>query len=353
MSTIQHIRVQSHQLATPEFSDPKELVAWMGAIQAQDYAMSKWAVGVRLKAAPVGAIEAALSRGDVLRTHVMRPTWHLVAAEDIRWMLQLSKDHLKSAYKSGDRSLGITEPLYAKGNRIVAKALEGNRHLTRQELAGEFTKAGVAVNNYRMAHFMMRAEAEGIACSGADRKGKRTYALLDERAPAAKALHREEALAALAAKYFRSHAPASLQDFAWWSGMAVKDAKQAVDLIRTELLTERFKDDVLLVHQSCRATAAGAATLHLLPAFDEYLIGYKDRTGVLAAEHQPKAFSKNVIFQPIIVQNGRVVGIWKKTAEKSRIAIRLSLFETANVSERRIKIASDSCKAFFEHGLPA
>jgi hypothetical protein len=333
----------SHQLRHPEWNEPEKLVAWMGAIQAQDYGMSKWAVGVRLKSATVGDVEAALNRGDILRTHVMRPTWHLVAAENIRWMLQLSKERLKSSGKSRDRDLEITEELYSKCNRHIIKILEGNRHLTRQEIGGELTKAGIAVNTSRMIHFMMRAETEGIVCSGIDKGKKQTYALLDERVPPVKALHREEALAALATNYFRSHSPAGLQDFVWWSGLSVKEAKQAVGLIQPEL----FCDGHLWIHSSsCNRVYSEDNRLHFLPAFDEYVIAYKDRTNILAVEHQPKAFSKNGIFQPVIIHNGQIVGVWKKAANKNRIEFQPSFFEEMSLSDDRIKIATDRYEAF-------
>ncbi|MDR1407480.1 MAG: winged helix DNA-binding domain-containing protein [Tannerella sp.] len=342
----EQIRVLSHQLGHSEFKDPEKLVAWMGAIQAQDYGMSKWAIGVRLKSATVGDIEAALDRGCILRTHVMRPTWHLVAAEDIRWMLQLSKEHIKSTSASRDRDLEITEELYFKCNRIITGILEGNNHLTRQEIAFELTKAGIIADTSRMIHFLMRAEIEGIVCSGIDRGNKQTYALLDERVPPAKTIHREEALALLATKYFRSHSPASLQDFVWWSGLSVGNAKQAIHLIRPELLTDHSCDSHLFIHQSCNKEFHSGGLIHFLPAFDEYIIGYKDRTSILAAEHQPEAFSKNGIFHPVIMQNGKIVGVWKKTANKDRINIQSSFFESINSSEDRIILAMNKYKAF-------
>jgi hypothetical protein len=354
MMEIGEIRVWSHQLRNPVLNAPEKLVAWMGAIQAQDCGMSKWAVGVRLKSATAGDVDAALNRGDILRTHVMRPTWHLVAAEDIRWMLPLSKERIKSAYASGDRNLEITEEVYSKSNRLIAKMLEGNRHLTRQEIGEELSKAGiVTAHAYRMSHFMMRAEIEGIVCSGIDRGNKQTYALLDERVPPAKTLHREEALAALATKYFRSHSPATLQDFGWWSGLSVKDAKQAIHLIRQELLTDRLDDSRFFVHQSCchRALEPAGDVLHFLPAFDEYLIAYKDRTNILAAAHQSKAFNKNGIFHPVIVHNGKIVGVWKKTANSNRVEIKPAFFEATGLSDDRIKVAADRCEAFFSSAI--
>ncbi|MDR1170200.1 MAG: winged helix DNA-binding domain-containing protein [Prevotellaceae bacterium] len=347
VNSVESIRIRSHQLGNPEFNEPEKLVAWMGAIQAQDYSMSKWALGVRLQSATVVDVEAALSAGKILRTHVMRPTWHLVAAEDIRWMLQLSGERIKSSAASRDRNLEITGELYSKCNRLIEKILEGNNHLTRQELALELTKAGIAADTSRMTHFMMRAEVEGIVCSGIDRGNRQTYALIDERVPPAKTLHREEALATLATKYFRSHSPAGLQDFAWWSGLSVGNARQAVHLIQPELFTVMFHESLLFVHQSYRGELESPDTFHFLPAFDEYIIAYKDRTGVLDTEYQMKAFSKNGIFHPVIASNGRIAGTWQKTASKNRITVKPAFFDAANTDENRMKIAENRYRAFF------
>jgi hypothetical protein len=343
---VENIRIQSHQLENTGFNEPEKLVAWMGAIQAQDYGMSKWAIGVRLKSATVRDVETALNQGKILRTHVMRPTWHLVAAEDIRWMLQLSGERIKSSSASRDRSLEINEKLYSECNRLIGKTLENNNHLTRRELALELSKAGVAVNTSRMVHFMMRAEIEGIVCSGVDRGNRQTYALIDERVPPVKPLYRDEALATLATKYFRSHSPASLQDFVWWSGLSVSDAKQAVQLIQAELFTLRFRESSLFVHQSYSKKTASPDVFHFLPAFDEYVIAYRDRTSILEAEYQQKAFSKNGIFHPVIVSNGKITGTWQKTENKNRIAVKTDFFETGEPNDERMKIAEDRYRMF-------
>jgi hypothetical protein len=346
VNSVEDIRIQSHQLRNPGFNDPEKLVAWMGAIQAQDYSMSKWALGVRLRSATIGDVEAALNKGKILRTHVLRPTWHLVAAEDIRWMLQLSGERIKSSSASRDRILEITEELYSECNRLIGRILEGNNHLTRQELAAELAKAGIAVNTSRMIHFMMRAEIEGIVCSGIDKGNRQTYALIDERIPLAKTLHREEALTTLATKYFRSHSPASVQDFAWWSGLSAGDARQAIHLIRSELFTVRFRENPLFVHQSCCNDLKPLDTFYFLPAFDEYIIAYRDRTSVLGAEHHAKAFSKNGIFHPLIVSNGRIIGTWQKAAGKKRIAVKPVFFEAIDPDEDRIKTAENRYSTF-------
>lgn len=346
MKDVQQIRTASQQLISPLFDDPKQLVGWMGAIQAQDYNMSKWAVGIRLQSATIQKIEDALRRGEILRTHVMRPTWHLVAAADIRWMLKLSAPRLKSAMSAGNRQLEITESLYAKTNNLLEKILSGNNHLTRQEIGVEFCKADIAIDTSRMVYFMMRAEFEGIVCSGIDKDNKQTYALIDERIAQTENLYKDEALSRLATNYFRSHSPASLQDFVWWSGLSVTDAKQAINSIDSDLINDRFLSHNLFIHRSCNHELVVDDALHLLPAFDEYIISYKDRTTVLDLDHHPKAFNKNGTFYPIIMYRGKVVGNWKRVAKKGKMDIETSFFEPIVINPDMLQAATDRYKMF-------
>ena len=214
---ITHIRVASQQLEQPRFESPKELVSWMGAIQAQEYEMAKWAIGIRLRSSSLETVNEALYKGDILRTHVMRPTWHFVAAEDIRWMLMLSSERIKAAVMSYAKGhFGkIEKTLFTRYLDQIGKILEGYKSLTKQEIAEHFCCSGILVeaDNHRMTRFMVRAEQEGIVCSGEDKGGKYTYALLEERVPPVPEITKDEALARLARSYFRSHAPAVLQDF--------------------------------------------------------------------------------------------------------------------------------------------
>ncbi len=329
---IPNIRLQNQQLLNPLFCQPKELVSWLGAMQAQNYSMVKWAMGTRLKSATIQTVEEALRKGEILRTHVMRPTWHLVAAEDIRWMLKLSARRIKSANDSFAKGydLEITDELYAKSYNLLEKILCGNKSLTKQEIAEHFCCSGILVeaDNHRMTRFMVRAEQEGIVCSGEDKGGKYTYALLEERVPPVPEITKDEALARLARSYFRSHAPAVLQDFIWWSGLPVSEAKQAIYLIESELTAEQWNGQTWYVHEACRTRGKVSGRLHLLPSYDEYLLGYKDRTDVLPKEHYPKAFTNNGLFYPVILHEGQVIGNWSKSAKKGSASIECSWFRS-------------------------
>ena len=337
---IPNIRLLNQQLLNPLFREPKELVSWMGAMQAQNYSMVKWAVGMRLKSATIQAVEKALHEGEILRTHVMRPTWHLVAAEDIRWMLKLSAQRIISANDSFAKGydLDIPNELYTKAHDLLEKILCGKKSLTKQEIAEHFTRSGIVADNHRMTRFMARAEQEGIICSGEDRGSKCTYALLEERVPPMPELTKDESLARLARSYFRSHSPAVLQDFIWWSGLPVSDAKQAVYLIASELTTEQWKEQTWYIHDTCRTRGKLSGHIHLLPSYDEYLLGYKDRTDVLPLEHYSKAFTNNGLFFPIVLHNGQVIGNWDKSEKKKSVDLKYSWFrQVADMDEETLE----------------
>lgn len=345
---IAKIRTQSQQLINPQFNNPKDLVTWMGAVQAQDYAMSKWAVGIRLNSSTLGDVDKALFEGEVLRTHIMRPTWHMVAAEDIRWMLKLCEKRQKSAIESWGKNFGLTKTLYTKGRRLLEKMLEGENYLTKQEVEEGLNEKGLQVDKPQTSCILSLAEVEGIICSGIDKGRKHTYALLDERAPTAKNLHKEEALAELALRYFRSHSPASIQDFIWWSGLSATEAKQAVELIRQDLFFEKIEEQDYILHKSWVQAAEPDSILHFLPSYDEYLISYKNRTAVLDLKHHPKAFNNYGIFQPVIMFNGEIVGNWKKMVKKGLVTIETSFFKhKGKVTKKQIKEAEKRYKLFF------
>lgn len=335
---IPNIRLQNQQLLNPLFCQPKELVSWLGAMQAQNYPMVKWAVGMRLKSATIRTVEKALRDGEILRTHVMRPTWHLVAAEDIRWMLKLSARRVIAANESYAKGhdLEISEELYTKSHNLLEKILCGKKSLTRQEIAEHFNRSGILVDNHRMTRFMVRAEQVGIVCSGEDKGGKCTYALLEERVPAMPELTKDEALARLARSYFRSHAPTVLQDFIWWSGLPVSEAKQAIYLIESELTVEQWNGQTWYIHSSSRTRGEVSGCLHLLPSYDEYLLGYKDRTDVLPLEHYSKAFTNNGLFYPIVLHEGHVIGNWSKSIKKGNVIIEHSNFRKSDCVDESI-----------------
>jgi hypothetical protein len=327
LTDIAAIRLFSQQIGKTKFKTAKEIVHWMGAMQAQDYAMVKWAVGLRLPNSTDQAMESAIHNGEILRTHLLRPTWHLVSAEDIRWMLELTAPQIKAALKSRHRELGLSETSITKSKAVIEQALKGGKHLTRSELVAELEKNGIMTSENRASHLLLRAELDGIVCSGAKKGKNQTYALLEERVPKTKSLSREKALAKLAGRYFASHGPATLQDFVWWSGLSVSDAKQALEMAKSDLISEKIGSYIYWFTNFTSIPKRDMEDVHLLPAFDEFIISYRDRSAALPFENHHKAVSDNGIFRPVIIVNGQVMGIWKRMIKKEKVVLETEFFK--------------------------
>ncbi|GAB4024315.1 winged helix DNA-binding domain-containing protein [Spirosoma gilvum] len=328
LSTIAHHRLHNQQIAQPTFTTINEVVNWMGAMQAQDANLIKWAIGVRLPGTTEKEVSAALDSGKLIRTHLLRPTWHVVAAEDIHWLLDLTAPHVKASIRSRLKDLEITSEVLTTCYTILEKVLLDNSYLTRSELMLELQRANIATDNNRSAHLMMQAELDGIVCNGVAKGKQLTYALLQERVPKPQPLQREEGLAKLAHTYFTSHGPATLADFVWWSGLPITDARRALMSIQSSFASETIGSQTYWFDPSRHVSASRHESLYLLPSFDEYTVSYKDRSAVLTADAHKQAISANGIFSPIIVYNGSVIGLWKRTIKKDKVVLEPSFFET-------------------------
>lgn len=333
-------RLHNQKLSSPGCKQAVDVVRWMGAVQAQDFPAAKWALALRMRAATDAAIEQAFNEGQILRTHLMRPTWHFVAPDDIRWLLELTAPRVNAKAGPYFRKYQLDAAVFKRTNKILTKALQGGKHLTRAELRAELNKSGVAADDLiRLTHIMLRAELAGIVCSG-PRVGKQfTYALLEERVPATKALTRDEALAKLTERYFTSHGPATLHDFIWWSGLSTTDARRGVESIDHHLQEELLNDKAYLLPRSKRAVQSALYPAHLLPAFDEYSVAYRHREAV-------------VELGPAVIVDGKAVGKWKANTDKQSITITVTPLRALKKSETlAIAKAADRYGAFL--GLPA
>ncbi|MGB8489771.1 MAG: winged helix DNA-binding domain-containing protein [Bacteroidales bacterium] len=340
-SDISNIRLINQQIAAPEFKKVRDIANWMVAVQAQDFSMSKWALGIRLRNPTDKMIETAIDRGEILRTHLLRPTLHLVSAENIRWLLILTAPRIKARLKSRYKELELTESLFKKCNKIIRDSLKGGNHLTREEVVAILAKTKVHVEDQRGYHLLVRAELDGIICSGIIKGDKQTYALLDERVPGTKGLTKEEALKKIGL-YFSSRGPATLQDFIWWSGLSATDAKNALEIVKPGLVSEKTGSEIYWFSNRHPYPENKDNSLHLLPAFDEFLLSYKDRLASIPSIYHRKTVSDNGIFRPIIVINGQVRGLWKRSVKKDKVIIEAELFEPVTRSikdqlEKQIK----------------
>jgi len=324
-------RLRNQKLSSPDFAEPAEVVRWFGAVQAQDFNGAKWALALRMREAKNAVIQRAYDEGRIVRTHVMRPTWHFVAREDIRWLLQLTAPRVNMKSGSAYRMFELDAATFKRSNKVIANALKGGKHLTRSELKTFLNRAGIAADNpIRLAHIVLRAELDRVVCSGPMAGKQFTYMLFDERVPASKTFGREEALAELARRYFKSHGPATVQDFVWWSGLTVTDANIAIELIDRDLRKEMVAEKLYVGPRSRRTARPSKYSTHLLPAFDEYNVAYKARDLVIDGGAPLSTWDA---LGPMIIVDGKAVGTWKRAGNK------VITLNTSNALKKSQKLA--------------
>lgn len=326
-SELLKIRLYNQLLIEHSFKEPSEIVSWMGAMQAQAFEMAKWAIGVRLKNSTVGSVEKALNSAQIIRTHILRPTWHFVSAEDIHWMFELSNPRVKPIYISYCKMSGIDESIISKTNKMMEKLFENEKHLTKNEIGEALENRKIKIEPQLLNAIISRAEMEGIICNGKIKGNKQSFTLLHEWVPKKNSISKEEALERLARKFFTSHAPASLQDFAWWSGLTATECKRALELIKHDFVSETINERIVWLKNDTQIVETTELSNLLLPPFDEFVVSYKDRSEIIEKNHYGKVMTKNGLFDPTIMYNGEIIGSWKKTTKKNKFEIDLSFFE--------------------------
>lgn len=335
---------------------PEDVVAWLGAVQAQEYPAARWGVGQRMRAGATDAgVRRAVDAGRLLRTHVMRPTWHFVTPADIRWMLELTAPRVHRIMAHYHRRLELDARVRTRAAGIFERVLGDGPHLTRGDLGVHLARGGVVAKGIRLAMLTMHAELEGVICSGAYRGRELTYALLAERAPRAKRLAREEALGELTRRFFTSHAPATVRDFVWWSGLTTVDAKRglAMNRAREEVIEGRTYWSIgrrsRLSSAVLNPSFGVAGQVFLLPVYDEYLVAYRDRDAV------PHGVALNATgpggplpFQNPLVIDGQVAGTWKPVQHSGGVAVQVSARPLKRAERRGLAEAAARYGRFLE-----
>ena len=326
----------------------RDVVRALGAVQSQDYDGAKWAISQR-SGLNDEAIEREFTSGAILRTHVLRPTWHFVDPLDIRWMLRLSASRITRIMSSYDLELRLDEKLYKRSSTLFEKVLRDNNYLTRNELKAALERARFGkVDGQRMARLVMRAETEGIICSGPRRGKQQTYALLDERAPAVPVRDRDEDLLDLTLRYFAARSPATAHDFSWWSGLAMRDVKRGIDLAGTQL--ERLEIDEKTYWRSGGVPDDPGPSAHLLPNYDEFFIGYRDRSAIGRRLRSISSVTGgSTLINHVVAVDGQLVGGWKRLADGNGITLQVSILTRLSKSERsRLEEAVRQFETFVE-----
>ena len=347
-----HQRLANQRLSTAPFQHPAEVVDWLGAVQAQDFAGAKWALGLRIQRAADSDIEKAFNAGEILRTHILRPTWHFVSPVDIRWMLALTapRVHMRNAHMY--RKAGLDSALFKRSHAVLLKVLQGGVQLTRDELRGVFQKAGIGTEGeFRMNYLLMHAELEGLICSGPRRGRQFTYALLDERAPQGVVYPQDEALARLARLYFLSRGPATVQDFAKWSGLTIADAARGLEAVKDGLEQQDLEGKPHWYPPQTGPFQEIYPRAYLLSIYDEFISSYKGLNHAASPEHASRLVELGNNLAYIILIDGRIAGNWKRKYLKDTVLIALNLFRSLSQAEEQA-LTSAVYKYGEFYGLP-
>lgn len=348
---IVHHRLCNQQITRKRLEHPSQVVTQFGAMQAQDYASAKWAIGLRCRDATDTLIEQAIVNKTIVRTWLMRGTLQFVAASDLRWMLALLGPRLIANTTRRYRQLALDDTTFAHCDETLITTLQGGKSLSRTELLLALEKAGISTDGQRGYHILRRAALAGLICFGPMQDKQETFVLLDKWLPSGKSLNRDEVLAELAGLYFKSHGPATLRDFVWWSGLPVVDARAGLETAKHQLHQDTVEGQTYWLQKNSSVPTIPSPTVYLLPAYDEYFLGYKDRNAVLDAKYDKQVVSNNGVFRPMIVMDGQVVGIWKKALKKGMIVITLTPFKSLTAAENQaLQVAANQYGVFL--GLP-
>jgi hypothetical protein len=332
---IAHLRLTNQLIANSQFTDPLDVVRTLGAVQAQDYGQSLWAVGLRTKGAKVQDILEAVEAGTILRTWPMRGTIHWVPAEDAKWMVALNGEKTISSARSRHVEMSLDDKVFGRAEELLRGELEGGKCLSRPKIRDLLVANKFDVGEQRVGHILGALSLRGVLCIGPMDGKQQTFVLLDEWAPKPRNLSREEGLGELAKRYFLSHGPATLIDFATWASLAQRDAKIGLELAKPHLTSVNIEGaDYWLGRDTPSVDQAAISKTYLLAAFEEYLLGYKDRTAVVDPEHAVASYV-NGIFYPLIVSDGRVLGTWKRTVNAKNISVSFTPFEPLSAQVQR------------------
>jgi hypothetical protein len=340
------VRLRNQLLAANGLDAPADVVRWMGAMQSQERTIAKWSVAQRTRGCDEAAVDRALADGAIIRTHVLRPTWHYVAAEDLRWIVELSAPRVHRQSVPYYRKSGLDDRLAAQTRRVLEKALAGTA-MTRVEISEILTEKGVLAADLLVGYILIRAELDLVICSGPPRGKQHTYALVDERVPASARRDRDEALAELATRYFRSHGPATLKDFGWWSSFTLAEGRRAVEA--AGLTRSVVRDREYWSADTARAARSRAPAAHLIQGYDEYVVAYKDSRDVYGRARlpgSPKAAPGP--FLHAVLLRGQVVGSWRAVAGARSVDIQMRLLAKPSAPDTR---AIDAAVERYAHFL--
>jgi len=347
------LRLLNQQIIHSRRQSLGETVGALGAMQAQDYGAALWAIALRVPGTTEAGVEQAIAARAIVRSWPMRGTLHFMAAADVRWMLELLAPRIIEGTARRRVELELDAAIFARSRKVLKKALQGGGKISRPDFLELLEREGISTADGRNYHIPFFLSMERFLCFGPREGKQQTFVLFDEWLPEAPSLDRADALAEVARRYFTGHGPATLKDFMWWTGLKSSDARQALEAARPQLVSETVEGATYWLASSFPSVEGMGPEAHLLPGFDEYLLGYTDRAAVLDAKHAPKIIpGNNGVFMPMLVVDGRVAGTWKRTVKKKCVAVSVEPFTRLKKSTRQeIEKAAHFYGQFL--GLPA
>ncbi len=344
------LRLSNLQIPGTDLCAPREIVEWMGAVQAQDYAGAKWAIASRLKGTTDADIEQSITNKEIVRTWAMRGTLHFLSANDIHWLLAFLAPRLEGIMGTHFRKLELDKKTLIKSKKIIEETLRDGKQLTRKEIAAALQMKKIGTNDMRMTFMLLHASYERLICFGPRRGKEYTHTLLEEWVKPTDLLEYDESLKELTLRYFSSHGPATVQDFAWWSGLTLTEVKRGLEIAGAKLQNIRIKEQSYWMPQSITKQPGTSGSVFLLAGFDEYIVAYKDRAAVLHPHHVKAVMGAgNGIFNNTVVVNGKVAGVWKRAFQKEKVHVDFTMFEkTSDVVKRKILTASKRFGKFLQ-----
>lgn len=342
---IAGLRLLNQHIGSSGFQQPEQTVRAFGALQAQDYMQAVWAIGMRTPAAGLTDVERAIAERKILLTWTLRGTIHCVPSEDVKWMLQLCAPRLLRAAKRRLEQLELDDRTLERCRRIIYQSLKGGRSITRPNLLLRLQDEGIITSSQRGYHILWHSAYNGLICFGPQIGKQQSFVLLDEWATDSRELSFDESLAELSLRYFTTHGPATVQDFAWWTGLTLSDARAGLEAVNGILVSEIIDGSEYWMPRTPenRTGSGDSPTVYLLPGFDEYILGYRDRSAVLEPENAPLIVpGNNGVFMPTIVANGQIIGIWKRIIKKKGVELKLSPFRsTEGIIQEQLRHAAE------------
>ncbi|HSF81436.1 MAG TPA: winged helix DNA-binding domain-containing protein [Anaerolineales bacterium] len=323
-NTLKAWRLGCQKLVPPCWQRPQQVAIWLGGVQAQDYRWARWSLGLRTEGCTDEQVLQAIAERQIVRTWMFRGTLHFVAAADLFWLTALLAPGITRRNERRYRQLGLDNSAFSKSQQVLRRALEISSSLTRAEIKKHFEMKGVPAEGQQVPYLLQRAALEGLICQGIPHGGEPTYTLISDWIGTGEMLDRAEAMAALARRYFASHGPATLQDFAWWSGLTAREARQAIESVPEIVPVE--VDGIQYWATSDPPTASPTESSALLPAFDEYLLGYQERSVVLDPAYAKRVNAGGGMLKPTVMVNGEIVAIWSHTEKQHALQVSIQPF---------------------------